>query len=104
MHIACKEEKSLSEKCMKRLEKKLDAIASKLDNAGFQEYVEYATDKKRMYKSAFKAGLLRGLGMAVGFTLLGALAIYLLRLAAKSSIPLLGDFVSEIIKIVDSKK
>ena len=88
---------------MKRLEKKLDSIAEKLDNAGFQEYVEYATDKKRMYRNAFRSGLLRGLGMAVGFSLLGALFLYLLRFIAQSSIPLLGDFISEIVKIVDSK-
>ncbi|MDL2217086.1 DUF5665 domain-containing protein [Christensenellaceae bacterium OttesenSCG-928-M15] len=88
---------------LKRIEKKLDALAFKLDNAGFQEYVDYTTDKKRMYKNAFRSGLLRGLGTAVGFTLLGALALYILRLLAQSSIPFLGDVIAEIVKIVDSK-
>ena len=87
----------------KRMEKKLDDIAMRMDSMGFQEYMEYVQDKSGAYKRAFASGLLRGLGAAVGFTLLGALLLYILRWLAGSSIPLIGEFIAEIIKIVDSK-
>lgn len=87
-----------------RIERKLDALAGNLEKSNFKDYVEYIHNRKRMYRNAFILGIFRGLGTAVGFTLLGALVVYLLQALAKSSIPLIGDFISEIVKIVDSKR
>lgn len=87
-----------------RIERKLDALTGYLEKSNFKDYVEYIHNRKRMYRNAFVMGLFRGLGTAVGFTLLGALVVYLLQVLAKSSIPLIGDFIAEIVKIVDSKR
>ncbi|MDD3921123.1 MAG: DUF5665 domain-containing protein [Eubacteriales bacterium] len=88
---------------LKRLERKLDDIMFNMERSRFKEYVEYIHDRKRMLKNAFLFGIARGLGTAVGFTLLGALLIYLLRILAESSIPILGDFIARIIEIVETK-
>ena len=86
-----------------RIERKLDKLAEDIEKSGFKDYIEYMHDRKRLLYNSFMMGIARGLGTAVGFALMGALILYLLRILAQSSIPFLADFISEIIKIVESK-
>ena len=57
-----------------------------------------------MIHSNFVAGLARGIGMALGFSLLGALIVYLLQKLALQNIPVIGEFVAGIIAAVESSK
>lgn len=68
------------------------------------EYARYLYSPRRMIFSNFVAGLARGIGMAVGFSLLGALFVYLLRQIAYENIPLLGDYIAQIIEAVEATK
>jgi hypothetical protein len=52
----------------------------------------------------FLSGLMRGLGMAIGFTILGALIVVLLRKLAASSIPYIAELISKIIEIIENGK
>jgi hypothetical protein len=38
--------------------------------------------------------------MAIGFTILGAVVLYMLRQAVLLNIPIIGNFITEIVKIV----
>ena len=85
------------------LEKKLDEIALSLEKTKIVEYVDLINNRKRLLYINFIQGLARGFGMAVGFTLLGALIIYFLRQLIKLNLPIIGDFISEIVRIVLEK-
>jgi hypothetical protein len=85
------------------LEKTLAGMTAKLERSRFLEYVEYVGDEKLMLRRAFRLGLLRGAGTAIGFTILGAVAVYLLRLAAASNLPYIADFISRIIEIIEKR-
>ena len=52
---------------------------------------------------SFRVGILKGIGSAIGFTLLGALVVYILHLLAQSNLPYIADFISNIIDIIESK-
>lgn len=82
----------------------MDLIVSNMEKARFLEYIEYAANRRRMMKNSFILGLARGVGSAIGFTLLGAFVIYLLRMVARSSLPVLADFITELLDIIDSKR
>lgn len=56
--------------------------------------------RKRRIAACFLEGLFRGFGMAVGFTLLGAVVIALLRRLVSMNVPLIGGFLAEVIRIV----
>ena len=45
----------------------------------------------------------RGFGMAVGFTLLGAMLIYILQKIMILRLPLIGEFIAEIVNIVQQR-
>jgi hypothetical protein len=57
-----------------------------------------------MIMSNFVAGLARGIGMAVGFSLLGAAVVYALQQFAMQNVPVIGEFIARIVKVVEAKK
>ncbi|MCM8899680.1 MAG: hypothetical protein PWR01_1549 [Clostridiales bacterium] len=79
---------------------KIEEIARTLEKMRFGEYIEYLNDTRRVIRTNFIAGLARGFGMAVGFTLLGAVALYFLTRLANENLPIIGGFIAEIVKIV----
>lgn len=70
----------------------------------FLDYVQYASNEKRIFRRAFLTGLLRGFGTAVGVTVLGAVIIYAFQVLAKSNLPYIADFISDIIDIIEKTR
>ncbi len=64
------------------------------------EYIQYIDNKKRMFLNNFIGGLARGVGMAVGFTILGAIVILLLQDLAARNLPVIGGFLAKIVSMV----
>ena len=64
------------------------------------DYVNLVQRPKRMIWVNFISGVARGLGFTVGVTILGALAIYFL--SKMIDMPLIGDFISELLDYVDA--
>ena len=78
----------------------LQSVADVLQRSGISDYIEFLSNPKRVIIVNLWAGIARGFGMAVGFTLIGALVVYILQKLAYQHIPYIGSFVSEIVKIV----
>ncbi|HEX2945447.1 MAG TPA: DUF5665 domain-containing protein [Clostridia bacterium] len=73
-----------------------------MEKTKIKEYVEYLEHPRKMLFSNFLAGLARGFGASIGFTLLAALIIYFLRYIVKWNLPVIGRFISEIVNIVNN--
>nr|WP_246451982.1 DUF5665 domain-containing protein [Alkalicella caledoniensis] len=67
------------------------------------EYMNMLNDPKRYLMVNFLGGVARGLGMAVGFTLLGALVIYFLQRVVLLNLPVIGDFIADIVRLVQNQ-
>ncbi len=65
-----------------------------------RDYLYYLTDTKRIIKNNFLAGLLRGVGSAIGFTVISAVIVYLATLLAARNLPVIGDFLQEIVNMI----
>lgn len=83
------------------LDSKVKDLAAAMEKMKFAEYVEYINNPKKMLATNFLAGIARGLGMAVGFTILGALLLYVLRQLVLLNLPLIGDFIADIVELVN---
>ena len=83
-----------------KLNNKIDQLIISMEKMQIAEYVQYLKNIKKMLLINFFAGLARGFGMAIGFTLLGAIALYILQKVAYENLPIIGDFIAQIIKIV----
>lgn len=85
------------------LNKKIDNMSLKMEKLKFVDYVYFIEHPRKMLWANFINGLARGFGIAVGFTILGAIAIYILNIVVKINLPYIGEFISEIVKIVEEK-
>ncbi len=85
------------------LARKIDELALAMEKMKLAEYVDYLHNTKKMLVTNFIAGIARGLGMAIGFTILGALVIIFLRQLVMLNLPLIGDFIAELMQIVNDK-
>ena len=59
--------------------------------------------RKRLFWTSFWAGVARGVGMAVGFSILGALLVWILQDLAKRNLPLIGELLANIVSIVQKR-
>lgn len=85
---------------LKAINKKLDKISLNMEKFKLVDYVYYLENPRKMLFANFIGGLARGFGIAIGFTLLGAVVIYLLQAVVKWKLPLIGEFISDIVRIV----
>lgn len=85
---------------LKIMNKKIDEIALNMEKFNLVDYAQLLEHPKKLLYLNFIGGLSRGIGMAIGFTLLGAVIIYLLQAIVRWKLPVIGQFISEIVKIV----
>lgn len=82
---------------------RIEQIAMMLEKAKLGEYVDMMSSPRKLIRRNFIAGLSRGFGMAIGFTLLGAIALYFLQKLVMLNLPFFGNFIAEIVKIVQDR-
>jgi hypothetical protein len=79
----------------------LERLALYLEKMNVAGYVELLQRPARLLFLNFAAGLARGLGIAIGATLVFALMLELMRRIILLNIPGIGGFVAQIMKIVE---
>lgn len=82
---------------------KLDEHLMALERLRLPEYIRYLEDKRRFYRMQLVGGMVRGLGTAIGFTILGAVLVWLLQGLAQRNLPVIGDFLAEIVSLVQHR-
>lgn len=87
----------------KSLETKLEKLADMLDRMNLADYTALLQNPWRLLWVNFLAGSARGLGIAFGFAILSALLLYLLRGLMLANLPVIGDIVATIVRLVDQK-
>ncbi|NLG33493.1 MAG: hypothetical protein GX550_08245 [Syntrophomonadaceae bacterium] len=88
---------------LEKLARRVEELAINMDKMRFAEYIQLLENPYRLLYVNFLAGLARGLGTAIGFTLLAAVLIYFLQRIIMLNIPLIGDFIADIVQIVQSQ-
>jgi hypothetical protein len=79
----------------------LEKLVRHLEALRIADYMELLQRPGRLIFVNFVAGLARGLGIALGATLIFALVLEVLRRIILLHIPGIGQFVAEIINIVE---
>ena len=79
------------------------SLTDTLERMHLDDYLEYVSNRRRMIFNNLLYGALRGLGFTLGFTVLGALAIVLIRHIVVENIPGIGDFLAEVIHEIEKR-
>ncbi len=78
-------------------------LTDTLERMHMDEYLEYVSNRRRMLASNLLYGMMRGLGFAIGFSVLGAVAIVLLKNLVSENIPVIGKFIAEVIHAIEAR-
>lgn len=84
-----------------RISRQLDRVAAALDRSSLAELVELYRRPRRMLFLSLVSGIFRGVGTAIGFTAVAALVLYFLGRLAALNLPVIGEFVADITRIVE---
>lgn len=66
------------------------------------EYISYLNNPRRMLLINFASGLVRGLGIAIGASILAGIALIVLRRLVFLNLPVIGGFIAELVKVVNA--
>lgn len=82
---------------------KLDETMLMLEQANIAGYVELLNNRKRLFRSSLLSGIARGVGIGIGFLVFTTVLIYILQALGALNLPIIGDFIAEIVKIVQAQ-
>lgn len=77
----------------------LERLILIIERSRIRDYMMLTDSKRRLFLINFVAGLGKGFGQAIGFTLLAGLVLYLL--SAWVDLPVIGAFIAKLMNIVD---
>ena len=85
------------------LDERVERLIDAAERMRLGEYVRYHSNRKARLRDAFLEGVLRGLGFMVGFSMVGALVVFILQALVHANIPVIGDYLAEVIMLVESR-
>lgn len=85
----------------KDLKNKIDKISESLEKSNIMEITYILGNKKEILKRNLIAGIARGVGIGIGVTLITAILIYILQKIILLNIPIIGDYIADIVQIVE---
>ena len=85
------------------LEKKVEEFIAAAERMRLGEYIRFESDRRRRIWDAFWQGVARGLGVMIGFAILGALVIYILQDLAQRNLPGISAFLAQVITLVQMR-
>ena len=88
----------------KKISKKIDKLNNILERSNIIEFSYIFVSKKEIFKRNLIAGIARGVGIGIGVTIVTTVIIYLLRKLIMLNIPIIGDYIADIVKIVERSR
>ena len=83
------------------LEKSIDSLKNNVEKLNsFTEKSDLGNTKKLLMRNFF-LGIFKGVGMGIGFYIITAVVIVILNYIVKLNIPIIGDYISDIVEIVE---
>jgi len=87
-----------------RLEERVDRLAGTLERMRLEEYLDHVSNRRRLVMEHILYGMARGFGFMLGFSILGAALVVILSRLAIQNVPLIGDFLAEVIAQAESMR
>ncbi|WP_246427512.1 DUF5665 domain-containing protein [Paenibacillus phyllosphaerae] len=85
---------------MDLLDRRLMKVAEDMERSQMAEYVELLNRPLSLIWRNLLAGTARGVGIAVGFTFFAATIVYVLQMLGALNLPIIGDYIADIVRIV----
>lgn len=84
----------------KKLNKKIDDINQKMEESKIFQMSYIIGSKREIIKRNLLAGIAKGVGLGIGITIISAVIVYLLQKIIRLNIPVVGEYIADIVSIV----
>ncbi len=102
--MAEEKEKEANEKevvnMLGKINGRMEDITERIEEIGIEDYFDLLKSPRKLLFTNFILGLARGLGFAVGATILGAIFLMVLFRLGELNLPVIGEFIARMIRIV----
>ena len=88
----------------KKINEKIDKTNNILERSNIIELSYLVGSKREILKRNLIAGIARGVGIGIGVTIVTAIIIFLLRRLIMLNIPVIGDYIADIVEIVEKNR
>ena len=88
----------------KKLNEKIDKLINTLEKSNIQEWSYILGNKWTILGRNFLAGISRGIGIGIGVSVITAILILILRNLVALNIPIIGEYISDIVEIVEKSR
>ena len=83
---------------------KIDKLIDLLEKNNINELVYILGSKKQIISRNILAGIFRGIGIGIGVTIITAILILTLRHLVTLNIPVIGQFIADVVEIVEKSR
>jgi len=97
------DKKKESEHTIESIGEKIDKLGVQLEKVQIADYVALLNKPRRLFFINLMTGIARGIGIALGFTIFAGTIIYFLQQLGTLNLPIIGDYIAEIVKIVQAQ-
>lgn len=82
------------------LSKNIDKLNKTLEESNVIEILYILGKKSEIIKRNLLAGVFRGVGIGIGVTIISAIIIIILQKIVKLNLPIIGQYITDIVEIV----
>lgn len=86
------------------LEKSIEQLNKVVQEGNFVELSYLLGNKKEMFIRNFFAGIFRGVGIGIGVTIITAILVIILQKIVTLNIPIIGEYIADIVEIVQRSR
>lgn len=94
----------MEDKELKKLNDNLEKINYIFERKRILELVELLDNRKKLFIRNLLSGIFKGIGIGIGFSLLTAILVLILQKIVKLNIPVISEYIIDIIEIVQKTK
>lgn len=94
----------IRKKNVNMLNKSIENLNRILEKGNFIELSYLLGNKKEIIVRNLMAGIFRGVGIGIGVTVITAILVMLLQKIVKLNIPIIGEYIVDIVEIVERSR
>jgi hypothetical protein len=94
------QEENEQNRLLKFISEKVDKMAKEMEHTTIADYIQLLNSPRKLIWTNFVAGLSRGVGLAIGFTIIASTIVVVLKMLISFNLPFVGQFIAEIVKNV----
>lgn len=88
----------------KKIFKEVRNLNKKLENNQLIDAMELLGNPKKLLVRNFASGLIKGIGIGIGISIITAILIYTAQRIITLNIPVISKYISDILEIVNTRK